>query len=176
MLAFLLPRVSERKMRLFVTACARDLVAYRPDAAAGDGWGSIETFKAAIDRVEAYADGQGPLTDSWIWIELPSIGASALAVVGVDPDVDLQLRDPLEAIGDFRVNPAHWLRDIFGPLPFRAVSSLDPNALAWNHGTVLSLAQAVYEERLLPDGSLEALPVLGANSRDFGVFPRLPLG
>ena len=61
MLDFLIRRASERKMRFFVMACARDLVAYRPTAVEADGSGSIEPFKAAIDRVEAYADGHGAL-------------------------------------------------------------------------------------------------------------------
>jgi hypothetical protein len=155
MLRFLIPRASERKMRLFVMACARDLLAYRPAAAEGDGWGSIARFHAAIDRVEAYVEGKGALTDSWIWIELSDVGASASAVVGVDPDTGMRLRDPLEAITDFRVNPAHWLRDIFGLLPFHAVTPLDPEVLAWNEHTISNLAQAIYEERRLPDGTLD---------------------
>jgi hypothetical protein len=142
-------------MRLFVVACARDLLAYRPSAAKGDGWGSLATFNAAIDRVEAYVDGHGSLTDSWIWVELRNVGASAFAVVGVDPDTDMQMRHPLEAITDFRVNPAHWLRDIFGPLPFCSVASPEPRILAWNDGTVSKIAQALYHERHLPDGTLD---------------------
>jgi hypothetical protein len=155
MLEFLIAHASERKMRLFVMACARDLLAYRPAAAAADGWGSIANFHAAIDRVEAYVDGHGSLTDSMIWIELRDVNASAFAVVGVDPDIGMQKRDPLEAITDFRVNPAHWLRDIFGPLPFRALASLDAKVLTWNAGTVEKLAQAIYERRSSPDGTLD---------------------
>lgn len=157
MLGFVFRRASDRKMRLFVIACARDLLAYRPAAAEGDGWGSLATFETAIDRVEGYADGHGALTDSGIWIELPDVAASAFAVVGVDPDTDMQLRDPREAIADFRVNPAHWLREILGPLPFHSAGFLGPEVLAWNEQTVSKLAQAIYEERSLPDGTLDAL-------------------
>jgi hypothetical protein len=47
------------------------------------------------------------------------------------------------------------LRDLFGPLPFRAVC-IDPVWLAWHGGAVVKLAQAVYEERELPSGHLDA--------------------
>jgi hypothetical protein len=44
------------------------------------------------------------------------------------------------------------LRDIFGS-PFRPVT-ISPAILAWSDGLVVRLAQAVYDERPLPDGSL----------------------
>jgi hypothetical protein len=47
------------------------------------------------------------------------------------------------------------LRDVFGPLPFRPVA-LDPAWLAWHGGAVKRLAEAVYEERELPSGHLDA--------------------
>jgi len=43
------------------------------------------------------------------------------------------------------------LRDIFGPLPFRAVF-LDP---AWHTPTVMELARASYDKRSLPAGTLD---------------------
>jgi hypothetical protein len=39
-----------------------------------------------------------------------------------------------------------WLRDIFGPLPFRTVS-IEPSLLSWNNGVVVKLAQGIYDER-----------------------------
>jgi hypothetical protein len=47
------------------------------------------------------------------------------------------------------------LRDLFGPLPFRPVT-IEPAWLAWNHGTVRHLAEAAYQERVRPDGTLDA--------------------
>jgi hypothetical protein len=44
------------------------------------------------------------------------------------------------------------LRDIFGN-PFRPLI-VEPSWLTWNGGTVLKLAQVIYDERLLPDCSL----------------------
>jgi hypothetical protein len=46
------------------------------------------------------------------------------------------------------------LRDLFGPLPFRPVI-LPPSVRTWHDGTVVRLAQAAYEGRQLPAGTLE---------------------
>jgi hypothetical protein len=48
---------------------------------------------------------------------------------------------------------ADLLRDIFGN-PFRPVA-LDPALLRWNNGTIPILAQALYEEREMPSGTLD---------------------
>jgi hypothetical protein len=56
------------------------------------------------------------------------------------------------------------LRDIFGPLPFRAVTS-DPAWLRWSGGTVQRLAVSAYEER---DFSPERLGVLADALEDAG--------
>jgi hypothetical protein len=47
------------------------------------------------------------------------------------------------------------VRDIFGPMPFCPVS-LNPAVLTWNDGLVVRLAQAAYEERHLPAGTLDS--------------------
>lgn len=54
------------------------------------------------------------------------------------------------------------LHDIMGN-PFHPPPSLDPAWLAWNDDTVKHLAQAAYEHRSLPDGTLDGnrLAVLG---------------
>jgi hypothetical protein len=48
----------------------------------------------------------------------------------------------------------HLLCDIFGPMPFREVR-IDPTWLAWNDGIVRRLAASIYEERVLPSGTLD---------------------
>jgi hypothetical protein len=45
-----------------------------------------------------------------------------------------------------------FLHDLFGPLPFRPV----PFALAWLTPTVRNLAQAAYDNRTLPAGTLDS--------------------
>jgi hypothetical protein len=49
---------------------------------------------------------------------------------------------------------AAMLRDIFGPLSFRRMD-VRTAWLSWNDGTVPKLAQAAYDERLLPAGQLD---------------------
>jgi hypothetical protein len=46
------------------------------------------------------------------------------------------------------------LRDIFGN-PFRPSPTLPPAVLAWNDRTIPRLAEAVYEERKMPEGTLD---------------------
>ena len=52
-----------------------------------------------------------------------------------------------------RVTLAVFLRCIFGN-PFRDAPATDPVWLEWNNGTVKRLAEAIYEERSLPSGTL----------------------
>jgi hypothetical protein len=47
----------------------------------------------------------------------------------------------------------HLLRDIFGN-PFRP-ASLAPSVLTWNDATVVRLARAAYDERHMPEGTLD---------------------
>jgi hypothetical protein len=49
---------------------------------------------------------------------------------------------------------AALLRCLLGPLAFRPVS-LAPTLLRWDAGTIERLARAVYEERFLPEGTLD---------------------
>jgi hypothetical protein len=65
------------------------------------------------------------------------------------------------------------LRDIFGN-PFRPIT-LHPAVLTWNDATVVRLAQAAYEERHMPEGTLDngrlavladALEEAGCNDAD----------
>jgi hypothetical protein len=63
---------------------------------------------------------------------------------------------------------ADLLRDLFGN-PFRSVA-LDPAWLTWHDGTIPQLAEAIYEERLLPAGHLDPsrLAVLADALEDAG--------
>jgi hypothetical protein len=67
-------------------------------------------------------------------------------------------RDPRDAYLEAEAQEAAaqpaLLRDLFGPLPFREVP-IAPSILAWNDGCIVRLAQAAYEERSLPGGTLD---------------------
>jgi hypothetical protein len=161
MLQFLTSKgnASDRKLRLFACACARDLFAHNPNVHCTDDVGGKDGFEAAILRAEAAADGKGPPLPPYdlntIWMEHPSAKRAAYVVFGADPDIGLLVRKPAEAAKDFLIEPGLWLRDIFGSLPFREFH-IDQSWLVWNDGIVRRLATAIYEERTLPQGTLDS--------------------
>jgi hypothetical protein len=53
-----------------------------------------------------------------------------------------------------QVEQSNVVRDLFGNV-FRPVPAVDPAWLAWKGGTVARLAQAAYDDRHLPEGTLE---------------------
>jgi hypothetical protein len=53
-----------------------------------------------------------------------------------------------------RAAQADLLRDIFGPLIFRSVS-IPPFVRRWSDSIIVKLATAIYEERSLPEGTLD---------------------
>jgi hypothetical protein len=61
------------------------------------------------------------------------------------------------------------LRDLFGD-PFRPAPEFRPDWLLWNGGAVRTLAEAAYEERQLPEGTLDParLPILADALEDAG--------
>jgi hypothetical protein len=168
MLDFLIGRTSERRLRLFAVAAARDLLEHNPDPdQRGDG-GDVKEFGAAILRAEACADGQAPLKPyafGSIWVELPSARDAAYVVLGMDPDVGMFMSDPATvvpaAIASFQVNPVHWLRDIFAN-PFFPVAA-DPSWLAWNDGAVIRIARDIYARR-----DFHLLPILADAMEEAG--------
>jgi hypothetical protein len=58
------------------------------------------------------------------------------------------------AVRSERVAHAALIREIFGN-PFRPAPAIDPAWLAWNGGTVRTLAELAYEHRSLPSGHLD---------------------
>jgi hypothetical protein len=58
------------------------------------------------------------------------------------------------SVGPERGGQAALLRDIVGN-PLRPLVPVPPAVLAWNDGTVRRIAQAAYDERILPAGTLD---------------------
>ena len=154
MLEFLSGKASERKLRLFACACARAV------------WDLLEDERAqeAVEVGERYADGliaaaelRAASENAWAAVDgCPSeanySAQSAVEVSTHDAAVDgarhaFQDGMPLK-------DQCQLLRCIFGD-PFRPVE-VEPAWLAWHGGAVVRLAQAVYEERALPSGHLDA--------------------
>jgi hypothetical protein len=69
----------------------------------------------------------------------------------------------------------NFIRDLFGPLPVRPVT-LSPSVRIWNSGTVVHLAQAIYQEQPL----LSSSDILGwfVRRQEQAVYPwrQLPIG
>jgi hypothetical protein len=76
-----------------------------------------------------------------------------------------------------RAAQADLLRDIFGPSPLQQCP-LVPSLLTWNDGIVRTLAQAAYDERLLPSGELDParLAILADALTDAGCTDAALLG
>jgi hypothetical protein len=142
---------SERKLRLFCGACCRRV------------WDRLQEEKTrrAVATSERFADGEATLAEYRATSRAayePWMARSLAASGGI--------WDPIEAT-TYGMDTWPWpvpgaadlLRDLFGPLPFRDVA-LDP---AWLTETVRSVAQATYQERELPSGTLEPqrLSILG---------------
>jgi len=165
MLEFLWNRVSGRKARLFSCALARYL------------WPLLRTERSrrAVEVAERFADGLAPKRE----MTRAGVGAqqTAWTVSRTGPrfkdgrtaaafataryaayariwDVAVSICLDAEVAGVSAPLQSDLLRDIFGPLPFRPVS-LSPAVRTWNDATVVRLAQAAYDERQMPAGTLD---------------------
>jgi len=162
MLASLWDNATARKLRLFSAACCRSAW----PAISNDDW------RNAIETSERFADGQADNQDL-LAARRPLLSASwdtsaCLVVTAADDEVSAPLlailvseRVRREYKGDQKeiaVRQTTLLRDIVGN-PFRPVT-IDP---AWLTTTVVSLAQAIYEQR-----AFDRLPILADALEDAG--------
>jgi hypothetical protein len=183
---FLGENLSERKLRLFGCACVRGVWADLP----------AEVLRQAIETCERFADGlatdeeleaareladrvcrdmEGIIADHSAiavtalcepkpWFPMGEGSSAGIAAVAAELRFDEET--PWEVVWA-QEKQAHCerLREILGN-PFRP-TLFDP---AWRTSSVMSLAQAAYEERLLPAGTLDSarLAVLSDALEDAG--------
>jgi hypothetical protein len=165
MLGPLTGRASARKVRLLLCACGRALWGHLPDGPSRKAVEVGERFadepgdedmlgpayrEAAAALREARADARDRLRDP---VPPARVEAAAISLESVDRWVGVA---SAVALADQAIPPwsiARLLREIFNP--FRPVA-VDPAWLAWHGGAAVHLARAVYEERELPSGYLDA--------------------
>jgi hypothetical protein len=177
---FVAGRASDRKVRLFACACCRRVWHLIPPyhrrtvevaERFADGLATREELRQSYQITrETPADDEGdfdPAAEGEDYDEFcvpwPSSATTATAFPpGCWDELDASYWSArLAAWG--RPGPeyqkereahAHLLRDVFGN-PFRPVPAPPPAVLAWNDGTAVKLAQAVYEER-----AFDRLPIV----------------
>jgi hypothetical protein len=154
-------KASARKLRLFAVTCCRrawsllDKIGKEAAEVAeryADGRAGSEVLRAAEEIAWWGADGLNYEED---YIEAAAWAVHAAVAGDASKAADWMARaaGPEEKV----TFQCLILRDIFGPLPFRSLSAIAPQVLAWNGGTVQRLAQSAYDERLLPSGELDPL-------------------
>lgn len=184
-------RDSRRKFRLFLVACCRRVWHIMTDSRCrravevaerfSDGAASIEELSAAGAAVRVRGRGTTGYLARCVTQESPGIGACDAAC-----RVELRHagRDPRDGAASAAVEAEQvkLLRDILGN-PFHPLPFLAPSVLGWNGSTVVKLAQSTYQERKLPEGTLDpvrlavladALEEAGCTSKEFLVHLRGP--
>jgi hypothetical protein len=185
MLEFLRGKVSDRKLRLFAVACCRRIWHLLTD----------ERSRSLVEKVEQYADGLLTIfqvSATWDTHEQAyssyDFKAPWYAAMASSGDAEQTARDAADATGcevwwnsisddDPIISLVHssgghaeqktqcrLLRDIFGS-PFSPVI-LDRTWLAWNDGTVVKLAQAIYDGRRFDDMPILADALMDAGCHD----------
>jgi hypothetical protein len=145
MLEFLRFKCGVRKLRLFTAACLRR-----------DWHWSDIPIRIAIRSAERLADDR------------ERIAARGLRPAKADADAAMQAaRYTARSTQWSGAAQAAFLRDIFGPLPFRPVS-LDPSWLAWHGGLLVSMARRMYDGRDFTDMAVlaDALEEAGCQNPD----------
>ena len=159
MLEFLRGKASERKLRLFACAFGRAVgdSQHQPGPSTvavgeryADGLASDQELATELRKWACSPEERGPVA--------PSAYDGAWAAVDWLTTLERRRDDPDSYIavpaGAVLKRSALLLRDIFGN-PFRPPPPLPPAVLARNDGTVRRLAEGIYGERRMPEGTLD---------------------
>ena len=178
MLTFLRSKASDRKLRLFAVACCRRIWHLLTDQGSCEAVNAAEKYadgeigeqrfrklgaaaELAFEEANSnvlnpdYSDPHGAGI-----AEAATISAFWLSHVGDHSDLAAEatveaVRQATGTAEEERRHQVCLLHDVFGPLPFRPIV-IEPAWLTWQGNTIPRLAQAAYEERLLPSGYMDA--------------------
>jgi hypothetical protein len=151
-------KVSDRKLRLFAVGCCRKVWHHLKDARSE--W-TVEVLERWVDGQASHQELVDAHRSAWqAW------GTPARTAVSDASAVECGLYQAAIAANhaawavsdgpraDERKAQAVLLRCVIGN-PFHLVPTIEPSLLAWNDGIVKRLAEAAYEERQLPAGTLD---------------------
>jgi hypothetical protein len=197
MLEFLRGRASERKLRLFACACVRRVWHLLADARSrravevaeryADGQADAEDLRLAVIGAENVADA---LAGSATTVVQEAQASAAFAAFNTTLPAETAADYSAANVGSAayhaataagapsaasarnaeRAGQSHLLRDIFGN-PLRPTPLIAPGWRAWDEGTVVKLAQAIYEKR-----AFDRLPILSDALEEAGCADASILG
>jgi hypothetical protein len=157
MLRFLRGKVSDRKFRLFAVGCCRRIPSYASDPRNKYEIEMAERLADGLAGLASKADRRPALLNGVSAIHAPQCGsagstsAASVATAWVAFSVEGTTNSAWQQAYDReREDQIRLLHDVFAN-PFRVVS-LDAADLT---PSVISLATAAYEERMLPSGQLD---------------------
>jgi hypothetical protein len=107
-----------------------------------------DDLASEVERQASSAAITAPVPAAEVARQVAFEAATAVAFAAGNGDIREAVQEAERSV------QAGFVRDIFGPLPFREVH-IDSSALRWNDGIVERMAKAIYAERLLPDGTLD---------------------
>jgi hypothetical protein len=183
MLEFLRDKFSDRKGRLFACACCRRVWPLLTDERTRKTVAVSEQFADGLatdqELESAYVQGKlaaiaarGTVTEERLFSGAAEAGIQRKPLHPRELEISLDgwyLTNPfwvivVRLISDGVSSKAErclaWsiqcelLRDLFGN-PFRPSPPLPPTVLTWNDATVRRIAESIYEERRLPEGTLD---------------------
>jgi hypothetical protein len=165
LLDFLHGKASDRKLRLFACACCRSVWPLLRDERSRKGVAVAERYAdGGATFAELYGvfdhDDPGSDEDGWELLaeESPFSSAARLAwLTELDASASATTYHAVAAVrASVRLAQCSLLRDIMGN-PFRRAPHVDPAWLAWQDGVAAKLARAAYDDRRLPEGTLEPM-------------------
>jgi hypothetical protein len=156
--------LTERKLRLFAAAAVRRIWPHLTDARSrravevaeryADGLANVEELAAARFDAQAAEDGSPTAASTAAWLAAgrvyDSVRDAALEVLHALQECD---RWRTEVVEEQRAQ-CRLVRELFGER-LSPLGPVDPSLLSWNAGLVHHLAQAAYDERQLPEGTLD---------------------
>ncbi|MBI1915699.1 MAG: hypothetical protein HYS12_13350 [Planctomycetes bacterium] len=175
MLHFLQGKISDRKLRLFAVSCYRLIWHWITDAPSRRAVDVADRFADRLASRRELADAHATAYTTYLNSYDNSLFAYAVADEDAAHAATIAARDVAVVQ---RVNElATLVRDVIAN-PFRPLPLLDKGVLAWSGGIIPRLAQAIYDDRHLPTGTLDAerLAVLADALEDAGLTEAELLG